>query len=63
MLPVAMLGLAHHHKGLDLIDRSVVFATYWTHPGDEITEWRHKSALTKAFPEVAGSRSRARYYA
>jgi hypothetical protein len=30
--------------GLTLIDRSLVFATYWTHPEDEIAEWRHKAA-------------------
>lgn len=29
--------------GLSLIDRNMVFAEYWTHPGDYITEWRHKS--------------------
>lgn len=31
-------------RGLERIDRSLVFAKYWTHPGDEIAEWRHKSA-------------------
>lgn len=29
---------------LTLIDRDKVFAEYWTHPGDQIEEWRHKSA-------------------
>lgn len=25
------------------VDRNLVFAQYWTHPHDEIQEWRHKS--------------------
>lgn len=29
--------------GLAIIDRDQVFAEYWTHPGDQIAEWRHKS--------------------
>lgn len=29
--------------GLSMIDRDLVFAEYWTHPGDLIAEWRHKS--------------------
>lgn len=29
--------------GLSLIDREMVFAEYWTHPADQIAEWRHKS--------------------
>lgn len=31
--------------GLALIDQDTVFAEYWTHPGDQIAEWRHKSAM------------------
>jgi len=30
--------------GLALVDLTLVFATYWTHPEDEIAEWRHKAA-------------------
>lgn len=30
--------------GLGLIDQSLIFATYWTHPDDPIAEWRHKAA-------------------
>jgi hypothetical protein len=30
-------------SGLGLIDRARVFAQYWTHPDDQIDEWRHKS--------------------
>lgn len=29
--------------GLSMIDRDMVFAEYWTHPDDQIAEWRHKS--------------------
>ena len=29
--------------GLSLIDGDMVFAEYWTHPGDQIAEWCHKS--------------------
>lgn len=29
--------------GLAIIDRGLVFAEYWTHPEDQIAEWRHKS--------------------
>lgn len=29
--------------GLTSIDQEMVFADYWTHPGDQIAEWRHKS--------------------
>jgi hypothetical protein len=29
--------------GLAMIDRDMVFAEYWTHPDDQIAEWRHKS--------------------
>jgi len=29
--------------GLALVDYNTVFAEYWTHPGDRIAEWRHKS--------------------
>lgn len=32
-------------SGLARIDRATVFAQYWTHPGDQIAEWRHKSAM------------------
>jgi len=30
-------GLAH-------VDRELTFARQWTHPGDQIAEWRHKAA-------------------
>ncbi len=30
--------------GLRIIDRDLTFAEYWTHPGDQRAEWRHKSA-------------------
>jgi hypothetical protein len=30
-------GLAH-------VDRALTFARNWTHPGDQIAEWRHKAA-------------------
>lgn len=36
---------AHASVGLALIDRATVFAEYWTHPEDQIAEWRHKSAM------------------
>lgn len=29
--------------GLDMVDYDLVFAEYWTHPLDQILEWRHKS--------------------
>lgn len=29
--------------GLSSIDEGMVFAEYWTHPDDQIAEWRHKS--------------------
>ncbi len=29
--------------GLQLVDRALVFAEYWTHPDDQIAVWRHKS--------------------
>ena len=29
--------------GLAYVDRALVFAEYWTHPNDQIEEWRHKS--------------------
>lgn len=29
--------------GLSIVDHAQVFAEYWTHPGDRIAEWRHKS--------------------
>jgi len=29
--------------GLSIVDRDLVFAEYWTHPNDQIEEWRHKS--------------------
>jgi hypothetical protein len=31
--------------GLALVHRDTVFAEYWTHPDDQIAEWRHKSAM------------------
>ena len=31
--------------GLARIDNATVFAEYWTHPGDQIAEWRHRSAM------------------
>ncbi|HZT05706.1 MAG TPA: DUF4433 domain-containing protein [Chloroflexota bacterium] len=31
--------------GLPLLDRDYVFARYWTHPEDQIAEWRHKAAM------------------
>jgi hypothetical protein len=30
-------------SGLTMLDRNRVFAKYWRHPGDPISEWRHKS--------------------
>ncbi|MGB8987370.1 MAG: DUF4433 domain-containing protein [Candidatus Sulfotelmatobacter sp.] len=33
----APAGLAH-------VDRALTFARNWTHPGDQIAEWRHKAA-------------------
>ncbi len=36
---------AHASVGLALVHRDTVFAQYWTHPGDQITEWRHRSAM------------------
>jgi len=30
-------------EALALIDANVVFAGVWTHPGDQLQEWRHKS--------------------
>jgi ssDNA thymidine ADP-ribosyltransferase, DarT len=36
---------ANAPPGLALIDRGTVFAVYWTHPDDQIAEWRHKSAM------------------
>jgi hypothetical protein len=30
---------------LAIVDRSLTFAEFWTHPGDPIQEWRHKSAM------------------
>jgi hypothetical protein len=29
--------------GLAIVDRDKTFAEFWTHPGDQIAEWRHKS--------------------
>jgi hypothetical protein len=29
--------------GLDMVDYELIFAEYWTHPEDQILEWRHKS--------------------
>ncbi len=31
--------------GLALVNREKVFAQYWTHSGDQIAEWQHKSAM------------------
>lgn len=28
---------------LAIVDKDLVFAEYWTHPEDQIAEWRHKS--------------------
>jgi hypothetical protein len=30
-------------NGLEHLDYNEVYAEYWTHPGDPIAEWRHKS--------------------
>lgn len=30
-------------EGLSTIDGELVFSEYWTHPGDQILEWKHKS--------------------
>ncbi|MFQ5895213.1 MAG: DUF4433 domain-containing protein [Nitrospinota bacterium] len=30
--------------GLEIVDRDMVFAEFWTHPSDQIAEWRHSSA-------------------
>ena len=30
-------------SGLALIDRDLVFAESWMHPGDQIREWQHKA--------------------
>lgn len=32
-------------SGLALLDHDHIFAQYWTHPGDQIAEWRHKAAM------------------
>jgi ssDNA thymidine ADP-ribosyltransferase, DarT len=29
--------------GLDIVDRDRTFADWWTHPGDEIEQWRHSA--------------------
>lgn len=34
---------ASYPTGLGLIDKDTVYAEYWTHPEDQILEWRHKS--------------------
>ena len=31
--------------GLARIDNATVFSEYWTHPDDQIAEWRHRSAM------------------
>lgn len=31
--------------GLKLIDKDMVFAQYWNHPGDQIASWRHGAAM------------------
>jgi hypothetical protein len=36
---------AHAPAGLARIDHATVFAQYWTHPDDQIAEWRHRSAM------------------
>jgi hypothetical protein len=30
-------------EALGIVDAGMVFAEYWTHPGDQIAEWRHRS--------------------
>jgi hypothetical protein len=30
-------------EGLAIVDQELVFAEYWTHPDDQISEWRHRS--------------------
>lgn len=30
-------------QGLKYIDGELIFSEYWTHPGDQIQEWRHKA--------------------
>ncbi len=30
-------------RGLAIVDRDLVFSDFWTHPGDPIREWKHKS--------------------
>lgn len=32
-------------SGLALLDHDYIFADYWTHPDDQIAEWRHKAAM------------------
>jgi hypothetical protein len=43
--------------GLRIVDRELTFAEFWTHPGDQIGEWRHKSAKCAEVlvPEVVPS--------
>lgn len=43
--------------GLEHIDHDLVFADYWTHPEDQIEEWKHKSAKCAEVlvPDVVGS--------
>jgi hypothetical protein len=32
-------------EGVSRLDQTVVFATYWTHPGDPMAEYEHKGAM------------------
>ena len=32
-------------EGLALLDHDTVFSRYWTHPGELLVEWQHKSAM------------------
>lgn len=32
-------------EGLSIVNAAMTFAEYWTHPEDQISEWRHKSMM------------------
>jgi ssDNA thymidine ADP-ribosyltransferase, DarT len=32
-------------EGVSIVNRNMTFAEWWTHPEDQIEEWRHKAAM------------------
>jgi ssDNA thymidine ADP-ribosyltransferase, DarT len=40
-----MGAICRRTRGVSIVNREMTFAERWTHPDDQIEEWRHKAAM------------------